>query len=229
VIDWSATMDIYCERTNAAFWAEPLNALSNIAFILAAGLGLVMALKMRRLNGINAVLIGLAALVGLGSFLFHTYANRWSDIADIVPIWTFVFIYILAALHGFFGFGWARVGRIGLMILAVTASIFFLMPADVDSNATMLNGSEQYIPAIIALLVFGYALQRRHHPAAPYVWAGVATFVLSLGFRTLDNALCTAFPAGTHFGWHLCNGLLIGLLLLAIIRHGTPTRPAVSP
>lgn len=228
-MDWSAAMDIYCERTSAAFWAEPLNALSNIAFILAAGVGLVLAVKTNRLNGINALLIGLAALVGIGSFLFHTYANRWSDIADIVPIWTFIFIYILAALNGFFDLAWARVWRIGLIILAVTASIFYLMPANVDSNATMLNGSEQYIPAVIALLVFGYALQRRRHPAAAYIWAGGVTFVLSLGFRTLDNALCTALPAGTHFGWHLCNGLLIGLLLLAIIRHGTPLRPAVSP
>ena len=29
-------IDAYCERTSAAYWAEPVNAVTNLAFLLAA-------------------------------------------------------------------------------------------------------------------------------------------------------------------------------------------------
>src|SRR3989442_6346009 len=35
-MNWSAPIDLYCERTDASFWAEPANALSNAAFLIAA-------------------------------------------------------------------------------------------------------------------------------------------------------------------------------------------------
>ena len=33
---WSESIDLYCERTDPSFWAEPVNALTNIAFLIAA-------------------------------------------------------------------------------------------------------------------------------------------------------------------------------------------------
>ncbi len=35
-MDWFQPLDQYCERTAPAFWAEPVNALSNAAFVIAA-------------------------------------------------------------------------------------------------------------------------------------------------------------------------------------------------
>jgi hypothetical protein len=35
---WSTPVDLYCERTDPSFWAEPINALSNLSFLLAAWL-----------------------------------------------------------------------------------------------------------------------------------------------------------------------------------------------
>ena len=35
-MNWSQKVDIYCERTDFAFWSEPLNAVSNAAFVIAA-------------------------------------------------------------------------------------------------------------------------------------------------------------------------------------------------
>jgi hypothetical protein len=42
-------------------------------------------------------------------------------------------------------------------------------------------------------------------------------FSLSLVLRTVDAAICPAFPLGTHFIWHLLNGLVLylGMRLLA--------------
>jgi hypothetical protein len=39
--------------------------------------------------------------VGVGSFLFHTFANRWSLIADILPIAVVIYSFIFVALTRF--------------------------------------------------------------------------------------------------------------------------------
>ena len=35
-------VDLYCERTSPVFWAEPVNALTNLAFFLAAWFSLAV-------------------------------------------------------------------------------------------------------------------------------------------------------------------------------------------
>ena len=37
-VDWFRAVNCYCERTDASYWSEPLNALSNAAFLAAAWL-----------------------------------------------------------------------------------------------------------------------------------------------------------------------------------------------
>jgi hypothetical protein len=62
---------LYCERgTSTALSAEPINAVSNIAFILAALMGLQL-LEWRpreQQTSDHFLLIGLVALIGIGSF-----------------------------------------------------------------------------------------------------------------------------------------------------------------
>ena len=35
---WSESIDMYCERTDPGLWSEPLNAVTNLAFLVAAAL-----------------------------------------------------------------------------------------------------------------------------------------------------------------------------------------------
>ena len=84
-MDWGVKIFNYCERGgNPAFWAEPLNAVSNAAFIIAA----LLATReyFSRPSGQRGIaeagLILLVYVIGIGSFLFHTYATRWAAIAD---------------------------------------------------------------------------------------------------------------------------------------------------
>ena len=37
-MDWTRQIDSYCERLGPDYWAEPVNALTNLAFVLAAAL-----------------------------------------------------------------------------------------------------------------------------------------------------------------------------------------------
>ena len=224
-MDWLQAVDIYCERTSVAFLAEPFNALSNLSFIAAALWGAATARSRGLRSPMVWVLIGMAAMIGLGSFLFHTFANRWSELADTLPIWSFVALFVLAAMHFIGGMSVARVLRVaGFVIIGAVLTIWLLASGEGADAAVQaadpLNGSGQYAPALIALLVFAGITAWRRHPAAPWVAAATGTFLVSLVLRTLDRDLCAAFPIGTHFGWHLMNGLMIALLLQMLVRTG---------
>jgi len=224
-VDWFAAVDIYCERTTPAFWAEPVNALTNLAFVLAALWGAIEARKRGITSPMVWLLIALAALIGIGSFLFHTFANRWSELADTIPIWSFVALFVLAAMHFIGGMPVARVLRAaGLVAIAAALVIWLLAFGEGQDQAAQaadpLNGSGQYAPAVLALVVFTLISWRRKHPGAPWIAASLGVFLLSLTARTFDRDLCGAFPLGTHFLWHSLNGLMIALLLQMLVRTG---------
>lgn len=221
-MDWSASVDIYCERMGPEFWAEPLNAISNAAFILAA----LWAAWSIRAFGIHSrpimLLTALAFCIGVGSFLFHTYAQIWSGLADTIPIWTFVLVYILTCIHVIGGVAPGRIAIGTLVVFAViiVATLAFDSPDSTpDSTRSWTNGSEQYLPAVAAMLFFSALTLYRRHPLRVWFTAATAVFLVSLGFRTLDIHVCDTFPAGTHFIWHTLNGAMIALLLQALIRH----------
>src|SRR6476646_12190584 len=72
IMNWSEPVNYYCERASAAFWAEPVNALTNAGFLVAA---LAAFVEWRRAGGRDVPVLALIAvmvLIGLGSFAFHT-------------------------------------------------------------------------------------------------------------------------------------------------------------
>lgn len=230
-MDWFAAVDIYCERTGPGLWAEPLNAVSNLSFIAGALWGAIVAKAAGNRSFDAWLLIGMAGLIGIGSGLFHTFAQTWAEFADTIPIWSFVAVFVLVALHRFAGMGWGRVAAwaVGVVAAAVATVVFLASGASSTDAAAAagpdpLNGSGQYAPAVVALLAFAVFTSWRRHPAAVWLWECLATFLVSLTFRTLDRDLCAVWPHGTHLVWHLMNGLMIGLLLQMLVRTGYPAR-----
>jgi len=223
---WHAPVDIYCERADPSFWAEPVNALTNLSFLLAA---LLAARTMRRLErrGLDLILlIALAAMIGIGSFLFHTFATRWSALTDVIPIWSFVLLIVLSGAVRVGGLpAWRAVaGLVALIAFAIGAVLLFGGGAERQTGAPAFNGSLGYAPAWLAMAGFAIATTWHRHPVAPWVQAATLVFTLSLFFRTVDLMWCAALPMGTHFLWHLLNGLMIWLLLEALLR-APPRRP----
>lgn len=230
-MDWMAPIDIYCERITIAFWAEPINALSNISFLIAAAWGFWTLRKHDTpASPMDRTLISLAGLIGIGSFLFHSFANRGSEWADTVPIWSFVGLFVYASvvrsIEAKREMARAKKIRIGAIITAVVVMILVLSANgenDVENATDFLNGSGQYAPALIALTVFSILSWRRKHPQYQLIVAAAFTFFVSLIFRTMDMHLCTAWPTGTHFMWHCLNGLMVGLLLQSHLRSSPKT------
>ena len=83
---WNKQLFNYCERAlDGAFWAEPLNAVSNAAFWLAAALALALWLRLPRHEraAVDLVLVVLVLAIGTGSFLPATLTETYAT-ADII-------------------------------------------------------------------------------------------------------------------------------------------------
>ena len=223
--DWSRQIFAYCERAlDPAFWAEPLNALTNTAFLLAAAAGLYQWLRAPRpRRRVDLVLILVVVIIGIGSFLFHTFATRWAVLADVLPITLFMLAYLVYACRKYLAWNWLA-SIIALVLFAIALTQFEY--AFRCNGGPCLNGSLGYVPALFILLVFGALLHRSGHPAGMSLIVAGLVFAVSLAFRTVDREICELTdlfgtgPLGTHFIWHTLNALVLYLLLRAAIRHG---------
>jgi hypothetical protein len=215
-MDWFRQVNSYCERTDAAYWSEPVNAVSNAAFILAA---LVCWRVVRGTADAGArVLAAILLAIGVGSWLFHTHAQVWALLADILPIQAFILVYLFVATTRCFGLPrWA-----GLAAVALFFPYAWLVSGGVRALFGPLNGSVGYVPVPILIAAYGLALRNRAPATARGLLIGAGILATSLVFRTIDAAVCPAFPLGTHFVWHLLNGAMLGWMILVLHRHGHP-------
>lgn len=219
-----SAVDIYCERTTPALDAEPLNALSNMAFLIAAA----CAWRLRshqpdRLgSGLISTLIALIAIIGVGSFLFHTIATRWAELGDVIPILVFMLLYLWLVLTCFFG--WSL--RVTLFALSIFFAATFSLQSVVPS--AFLMGGALYLPALFVMAVIGVALYRQQRAAGKAMFVATGVFILSFTARSLDVPMCTSFPFGTHFLWHVLNAVLLYLLLRIGILYA-PIGSTVNP
>ncbi len=108
-VEWFEAVGGYCERVDAAFWSQPINAMTNAAFLIAA----LWAWRRPDLPVMGRVLAVILALIGIGSFLFHTFAQTWAGLADVLPILMFILVYIYVATRDYFdasrGVSWLAV------------------------------------------------------------------------------------------------------------------------
>lgn len=229
---WMTPIDLYCERLGPEFWSEPLNACSNLSFLLAAWWGWSAAKARGKLDAILVLLCVLAAGIGVGSFLFHTFATLWASFADVTPIWSFVALYVVVAVIRLTGKSPWRVGGIAAGVMAVIVGLVWIMASgsatQVDASPDPLNGSGQYAPAVIALWVFAFICLKRGLAIRAWIVSAACVFSLSLVARTVDLQWCTDLPHGTHFLWHLLNGLMVALLLQGLVRIERPTTGPVA-
>lgn len=216
-MELSAALDLYCERTGAGLWAEPLNAASNAAFLIAA---LVMWRRTRGLP-LATALAAILALIGIGSGLFHTFATAWASLADVVPIGVFILTYLFAANLQFWRWPlWAALlGALAFLPYAwAMTPLFRALP--------FFGISAFYWPVPLLIAGTALALRRRHPVTARGLGLGAGLLTLSLVFRSLDMPLCAAWPAGTHFLWHLLNAAMLAWMIEVYARHMLAERRA---
>ena len=208
---WSTPVDLYCERITPLFWAEPANALSNLAFLVAAFAAFQLWQREGKGDRPILALIVVVAAVGLGSFAFHTLATRGAMLLDVTPIGIFIYGYFLLALRRFLLLSWPAALVNLTAFIAVSVGLATLVPREV------LNGSVGYFPALAALIVLGSML--RAHAAGRAMLIAAGLFVVSLIFRIVDLDICPRWPLGTHFLWHLFNAAVLYVVLRGAIAE----------
>jgi len=206
---WSDPIAAYCERLAPGLTGEPLNAVSNVAF-LAAGIALLRMQSSLRGRGTTVpsevgalpyLVLGVAAC----SFVFHTLATRWAGWLDSVSI----LVYCVVAIYGFLRHAVAAQRAPSLLVAALFAAVSVStrwLPPDT------LNGSAAYFPNLLVLTAVSAYLNQRHAAAWRSLALATTLFAAALALRTLDRAWCSALPIGTHFLWHLLTAAVIWLV-----------------
>ncbi len=204
-------MDLYCERAGPGLLAEPFNTFTNLAFLIAAWRAWVAGRDLNALTTGPRFLIALLVCIGIGSTLFRSFAAEWAIILDIVPILLFQLCYLWLYVRRLIGW---RIGAALGSITALLAAVYFA-----EQFRDVLNGSLLYAPALILLASLGlYHFQSKKRGRHLLITAA-GSLTISLFFRTIDRLVCSGLPVGTHFVWHLLNGIVLYLVLRALLLN----------
>jgi hypothetical protein len=213
-------MDLYCERLGPGLLAEPLNTFTNLAFFIAAWRAWLIGRHLNALSIGIRVLIALLIAIAVGSTLYHVFATGWARLLDVVPIVLFQLCYLWLYARWLMRLGIAA--TLGLFI------IYYAATQLAQQFPHLLNDSLTYAPALIFLVSLGLYHFQRGKRGRSLLLAAAGVFTVSLFFRTIDRAICPSLPIGTHFLWHLLNGIVlyVSLLVLLLNTPGTAALPA---
>ena len=222
---WLVPIDIYCERLDASWWSEPVNALTNLAFVLA---GLLI---MSRRESLATLLGALIALIGVGSFLFHTHANQLTGFIDVL------FIGIYLATYAWLWPKWVwRKDRLS-QSLSVGALLTLVIGASLANQMIAIYWPEVPPGAYTGAWLFVMGLATQSGTGAPkatrWLWVTAGLFFCALVARQLDMPLCEQ-TGGTHWLWHMFNaGVLYAsaralLAGAAVEQSGAPRTDATN-
>jgi hypothetical protein len=201
-------IDLYAERIAPGCWGEPFNTVTNLAFFMAAFAALRLARHRNGLAPCTGALVTLCLLISIGSTLFHMFATPWAMALDVIPIMIFQMVFLACYTRKIIRLPWPVV----LLLEGLFVSFSMLL-----SGSALLNGSMGYLPSLFFLTALGL-IHRKHAQKEPNLLLYAAgVLFLSLTCRTLDFHAATFMPWGSHFLWHLLNGLLLYLVMRAMI------------
>ena len=204
----------YCERTSIYAFAEPINTISNLAFILC-GLYLIFKKDMK-LNIFPYLII----FIGIGSFLFHLLPTKTFSTLDIFSIILFVFSYNYVLNKNVLGKS---------PIYSLLSSIFVII-ASFYLGKLLLNtiiGSSSFYLGLLIYMIFMMLLTKKNKNAKYFLFATLL-FTASILIRSIDFYVCNYFKTGSHFIWHILNSIVLYLLVmfLSSTNRTSPKKPS---
>ncbi|MBS0002937.1 MAG: ceramidase domain-containing protein [Thioalkalivibrio sp.] len=204
----------YCERTEPGWFAEPLNTVTGLAYLVASWQAWKQLEPARWQEEWDLhLLAGLIALVGVSSMLLHASGAAWLVWPAVTAVAAFAAAYWSAFLF--------RVPRFRLMGLAVTwlltlggLLLFYLLVP-----GAMAGSSLSYLPVLIALLAAIVLAGRVDRRLSRDLVLAAILFGFALVVRALDLVLCEWAVVGTHWLWHLLTAGLLFVLVDGLLRH----------
>ena len=209
-MNWFETIDGYCERIDASFWSEPLNAVTNAVFLMAA----IWVLRREELNNKARALAFLLGMIGIASFLFHSVATAWAGALDVLFILLFTLLYIFVATEDFLG-----LPRRSALVVTLGYFPFSVVVDWLTLPLSFLGSTRIYIPILILITLYSLILYKKF----PYLSRGLAMgallLTISMFARSVDLPLCETIPTGTHFLWHVINAIMLAWMIEVYRRH----------
>jgi len=209
-MNWFETIDGYCERIDASFWSEPLNAVTNVVFLMAA----IWVLRREELNNKARALAFLLGMIGIASFLFHSVATAWAGALDVLFILLFTLLYIFVATEDFLG-----LPRRSALVVTLGYFPFSFVVDWLTLPLSFLGSTRIYIPILILIILYSLILYKKF----PYLSRGLAMgallLTISMFARSVDLPLCETISTGTHFLWHVINAIMLAWMIEVYRRH----------
>lgn len=203
-------LGIYRERNfHPNFWAEPLNAVTNASFVIAGGFAWRLASQRRATTLLTNALLSIALAIAFGSFFFHTIPNRFTKALDIAPIALFQALFLWLVCRWMLSLSRAAAAAV---VIGVVGASFALLPVQQP-----LNGSLFYLPALAAMATLGTLYARRSNDERYLLLGAASCFAVAIAVRSVDWVVPWRF--GTHFLWHLLNGVVVYLTLRAWVVY----------
>lgn len=214
------TVGYYCGRFSPGAFGEPLNSLSNVAFVAGAWFALIVWRRNADRDPWQLVLFALAAAIGVGSFTFHTWPTPTTLLVDLVPIQIFGIAFVSYAcvryLHA----------RVLVMFTFAVCFFFARQYWIVLTQRAGLGGGITHVPSLAVLTAVGVLLHVKRLRIGRYVLLACAAYASALLVRSFDLPFCSRFPIGVHWIWHLLTALTTSLLLYAVAR--LPPNPSIE-
>lgn len=205
-----------CERREPdELWAEPLNVISSVGFLVAAYLILKKCIghpeiKKEKKWDIH-ILNFLVLAIGCSSVIFHMAPSHYTELLDIFFIVAFINIFFLSFMVRV---AKLKIYQIVVAYLAFTGSTHML----VSQFPNAMNDSIAYLSSVFTIIFIAFYLKKKRRAGSTDFKYAAIIGMISLTFRSIDNYVCDYIHIGTHFMWHFLNSVLIYLLLKQLVR-----------
>lgn len=209
-------MYYYCERTADHIFSEPLNSITNIAFIFIA----YFIFKKYRKADYSLILSGLIFFIGVGSFLLHTFPSRLTALVDVVFILFFIlfFLYVLSR----------KIIKLSIIyslsMSLISPILYFYLGRALKAEFPRIGDSSFYIIILIHMFLICIYIFQKKLRNLKYIFIGSIVFAFSIFFRVIDQVYCEINIHGTHFIWHILNSLVL-YYLSKFIMYNSHFRP----
>ncbi len=221
--------DCFCEAIRPGPIAQPVNAWSNLAFVLVGLLilsarpaaGAQMRASLMLSQPAYRIVFGASTVViGLGSLFYHaslSFAGQWFDVMGMYLLATFMALYGLARIRPLRG------PRFALLYVAVNGVLGALLIAVPEVRRQIFAG------LILAVIALEGWIALRHRPLMRYGYFGAAlvSFAVAYAIWLLDTARALCAPDSLlqgHALWHLL-GALAASLIYAYYRSEQTAAP----
>ncbi len=192
-----------------------MNSWANGAFLIAAFAGwrLLSLYPNAKAHRTIRALTLLAAMAGVGGYLFHTSDAPWAQWGETVPILAFMLLYVWLLLRRFFHWN----VLIAIPLLALYAAAIYWLETRAPGQAPF--GRAMNLPTLVLFLLTAIGfLMRLREAFWPMLWALLVLLASSAASMT-EAQICPQLGLGTHALWHLLDALLLYLLLRLAVLH----------